>query len=268
MNRKDFFEVEERIEFTENGTNQSSGPSIWLLLAGVAVALALWRTPVVYPVKLFVVLLHEISHGLMAILWGGSIEAIRVSSDIGGVCEYRITPSWLAEMSVASAGYLGSMIWGALILFLSCRLKNDRYITLAIGVILLFFSYFVILSGEWFGIIFTVGFAFVLLAAAKWLPDIFHDYFLHLLGIISCLYVVADIADDLIFRSGIGSDADRIAELSFIPSVVVGVLWIVLALGILFLVLRWCFVRRRRGIEGLPGTSRAARGSKNPGLLM
>ena len=178
--------------FDQSTGHSSSGPQIWLLLAGVALALALWRTPVIYPVKLFVVLLHEISHGLMAILWGGSIETIRVSSDVGGVCEFRITPSWLAEMSVASAGYLGSMLWGALILYLSCRLKRDRYITMAIGLILLLFSYFVIRSGELFGIVFTLGFALLLLAAARWLPNIFHDYFLHFLGIWPGPHVLLD----------------------------------------------------------------------------
>ena len=34
----------------------------------------LWDTPLIYPLKIFVVLLHEISHGIVALATGGSIK--------------------------------------------------------------------------------------------------------------------------------------------------------------------------------------------------
>ena len=34
----------------------------------------LWDTPVVYPLKIFVVMLHEISHGIASLTTAGSIE--------------------------------------------------------------------------------------------------------------------------------------------------------------------------------------------------
>ena len=46
----------------------------------------LWDTPFVYPVKLFVVLLHEISHGLATLATGGRILAIEVTPREGGLC--------------------------------------------------------------------------------------------------------------------------------------------------------------------------------------
>ena len=53
------------------------------------------------------------------------------------------------------------------------------------------------------------------------------------LGMTSCLYVIIDIKEDLIDRSGVGSDADAIAHLLGVPalSVAIGVFWILLALA-------------------------------------
>jgi len=57
-----------------------------------------------------------------------------------------------------------------------------------------------------------------------------NDLILKVIGVTSCLYAVLDIIDDVLRRPGIGSDADQLARLTHIPSMVWGVLWIVLAL--------------------------------------
>ena len=56
----------------------------WQLLALVALIFALWSTPVMVPLKIIVVLLHELSHGFAAVLTGGSIEQITISPEQGG----------------------------------------------------------------------------------------------------------------------------------------------------------------------------------------
>ena len=57
-------------------------------LAGFAVYFGalwlLWDTPVVYPLKIFVVLLHEASHGMVAVATGGSVHAITLNPQQGG----------------------------------------------------------------------------------------------------------------------------------------------------------------------------------------
>ena len=100
-----------------------------LIFAGLFL---LWGTPVVYPIKVLVVLLHEISHGLMAVLTGGSIERIEINADQGGVCYTRGGIRFLT----LSAGYLGSMLFGALILIVASRSKNDRQICAGLGIFL------------------------------------------------------------------------------------------------------------------------------------
>ena len=52
-----------------------------LPLALAAGSLVLWDTFVVYPFRLFVVFLHEISHGLAAVATGGRIVSIGLSFD-------------------------------------------------------------------------------------------------------------------------------------------------------------------------------------------
>src|ERR1044071_4227352 len=99
------------------------------LLTTVAVYV-LWNTPVVYPLQIFVVFLHEISHGLAAVLTGGSIERIVLSANEGGACYTRGGSRFLT----ASAGYLGSVLWGALFLVVGARTRADRALVCAVGV--------------------------------------------------------------------------------------------------------------------------------------
>ena len=75
----------------------------------------LWSSPVVQPIKLMVVLFHEISHGMMALFSGGKIISILITADEGGACETEGG----SETMIVTAGYLGSMFVGGMILYLS-----------------------------------------------------------------------------------------------------------------------------------------------------
>ena len=212
-----------------------------ILLAFLLATILFWNTFLIYPIKLFVVMLHELSHGLMAELFGGDIVNIQIDPRVGGYCRYTVPDSFMARFMIASAGYLGSLFWGALILLGAVFTDKDRYISLAIGLVLLILSWFVIKTGEWFGIVMTVGFALFMLLSARFLSDTFHDYFLKFIGMVSCLYVIIDIKNDLIDRTGIGSDADAIAEMTGIPSIVIGIIWFLLALLVIYLTLKYAF---------------------------
>ena len=64
----------------------------------------LWDTPLVYPLKIFVVLLHEVSHAVVAVVTGGTIERIILDPREGGACYCPGGNTFLT----LSAGYLGS----------------------------------------------------------------------------------------------------------------------------------------------------------------
>ena len=202
------------------------------------ISLFLWNTFIMYPVKLFVVSLHELSHGIAAIISGGQIIKIQIDPRIGGYCAYMISSdtSVIFRIFISSAGYLGSMFWGAIIFIFSSRTKMDRIITTIITLSMGVLSSFVIRSGELFGIIFCIAFTVFLIIAIKWFSDKFHDIFLKFIGLSSCLYVITDIKSDLIDRTGIGSDADKIAEITGLKSlsVPIGIFWIIISLIVLF----------------------------------
>lgn len=222
--------------------------NVLILLAIFIISVLLWNTVWLYPVKLFVVGLHELSHGLAAVLSGGKIDHIQIDSRIGGYCVYALPAEagFLQQSIVAAAGYLGSMLWGAFIFIVASRTRFARGITFFIALMMLVISFYVIKTGELFGIIFCFAFTLFLFAAIRWFPPLFHKIFLKSLGLISCLYAIIDIKEDVIDRSGIGSDADRIARLLGVPnlSMTIGISWIVLAVLILAFTLKVSFKKR------------------------
>lgn len=201
--------------------------TIGILLAMFLVAVIFWNTFIIYPVKLFVVILHEFSHGIAAVLTGGSIVKIEVNQQVGGVC-------WTmggSRFIVASAGYLGSIFWGGLILIIAARTKYDNIMGIIVGGFLILLAALYIRN--WFGFFFTAGFGVALALVSYKVKNVVIDLIMKFLGMTSCLYVLIDIKEDLIDRSGIGSDADTIARMlgSQSLSVPIGIIWILIALA-------------------------------------
>lgn len=210
------------------------------LLLGLALWLAavwlLWWSPVIYPLKLFVVLLHEASHGAMAVATGGEIQRIVVTPDQGGVC---YCPGGNAFLTL-SAGYLGSLGWGALILVLArARRPGPRNVTTAIGMAVLVLTALYVRNG--FGILFGALFGAALIALRS-TGRLVHVMTLTALGLTSCLYALLDIKSDVLDRPYLESDAHLLAGMTGVPTVAWGVLWI--GLGVAVSV--WLF---RRALE-------------------
>jgi len=66
-----------------------------------------------------VVLMHESSHAAATLLVGGSVDAIRISPDQGGLTLSRFAPSVLREIVISSAGYVGSAVSACVLLYLA-----------------------------------------------------------------------------------------------------------------------------------------------------
>jgi len=76
-------------------------PRRLVLPVGLAVlGLVLWDTFVVYPFRLFVVLFHEISHGLAAVVTGGSIVSIGLRFDEAAPEGSEAAPKTLLETTL------------------------------------------------------------------------------------------------------------------------------------------------------------------------
>jgi hypothetical protein len=206
---------------------------VFVTLSIALLALGLFDTGLLYPLRLFVVFLHELSHGLAAVATGGSIERIELQAREGGLCLTRGGSRFLT----LNAGYLGSLIWGAALLLLGARTRLDRPIVAGLGLLTLAVT-LVYVRGL-FGFLYGLAAGAGLLATARFLPDAASDLLLRVVGTVSCLYAVWDIASDALLRDIPGSDADALGRLTGIPGAVWAVLWVGAALVVTALSLVW-----------------------------
>ena len=198
---------------------------IALLLIFIGIGF-LWNTPFVYPLKIFVVFMHEVSHGLAAIATGGHIVGIEVNPQQGG----HALIQGGSRFWTLTAGYLGSLLWGGLILLLAARTRFDKAISILIGIGMVAISIGFGESG--FTYLFGIGFGVALVAIGFYLPEAVNDWVLRIIGVTSCLYAILDIKSDVLDRSNLRSDARMLSEITGIPTEVWGVLWILIAIGL------------------------------------
>lgn len=198
---------------------------IALLLIFIAIVF-LWNTVFIYPLKIFVVFMHEVSHGLAAIATGGSIVEIQINPQQGG---HALTQGG-SRFWTLTAGYLGSLLWGGLILLLAARTRLDKAISILIGIGMVAIS---IGFGEsTFTYLFGIGFGVALVAIGFYLPEAVNDWILRIIGVTSCLYAILDIKSDVLDRANLRSDARMLSELTGIATEIWGILWILIAIGL------------------------------------
>jgi hypothetical protein len=187
----------------------------------------LWNTPFVYPIQVFVVFLHEISHGMAAVATGGQIQRITLSPLLGGAC---YCPGGNAFLTLSS-GYLGSLAWGALLLELAARARRHAArVVQGVGAGVLVLTLLFVRGA--FGLLFGVLFGGALVLAARRLPPGWNRTLLNVLGLTSALYAILDIKSDVLDRPHLPSDAYMLGELTGIPTLAWGALWIAVAVGV------------------------------------
>lgn len=210
---------------------------LWITLVTVAIALFFWDTPVLLPLKVFVVLLHEVSHGLAALLTGGSVEQLVLLQDQGGLAFTRGGSRFL----ILSAGYLGSALWGALFMQLAWSKSSIRsYAIQLIWMALLVIM--VLYLRDLYTIAYVTGTMLVVFAIGNWGNDFLKMLILWVVGTFSSLYAAIDIFTDILadgpfaglFTVGVGftNDAQALASITFIPAFAWGLLWSALTIGL------------------------------------
>lgn len=207
--------------------------SHWQLLAILALVFGLWQTPVVVPLKILVVFLHELSHAVAAWLTGGSVEQISISSAQGG---FAVTRGG-NRFAILSAGYLGSLVMGAALLMVALRSQADRMVTALLGAVMVFVTAFYV--RDLFAAAFCLSTGVILLAVARFLGHASNDMVLRVIGLSSLIYVPYDIFDDTIARSSLPSDAHMLAAEFGGATIIWGGVWLIVSLGVIL----WCLRR-------------------------
>src|SRR5437879_8697706 len=96
-------------------------PQAMTLLLAAILSVALWFIPFAeilsYPFRIFVTFIHEGGHAIAALVTGNSVQSLSVAMNGSGET-YTTQGGMFSQVLVASAGYLGSMAFGALLLVL------------------------------------------------------------------------------------------------------------------------------------------------------
>ncbi|WP_170572229.1 M50 family metallopeptidase [Ruegeria atlantica] len=205
----------------------------WQLIVIVTLVFALWHTPVVLPLKILVVFLHELSHAIVVVVTGGSVESFSISPSQGGLVTARGGNRFLS----LSAGYLGSLALGMGLLFIALRTHWDRALLGGFGGVMLLVT--LLYVREPFAMLFCGIVGAGMLAMAWYLSRPLCDLFLRIMGLTSMIYVPYDIFDDTIRRAGIRSDAYMLAEEFGGTTMLWGGVWLVISLLSILLCLKY-----------------------------
>jgi hypothetical protein len=191
-----------------------------LFLLVVLASIALWRTPVLYPLKIFVVFIHETGHALTAVLTGGQVLEMVVTPWESGYVQYRGG----IPLLVAAAGYVGSATFGSVMLLLAGREAWAG--SVFGGLALLFGGVTLCFVRNGFGLIFGMGTATVFaVLACKRFPGA--HYAIDILAVMSTLYALYDLSDFLLI--GAETDAVILAQMTSIPAFVWAISWSVVS---------------------------------------
>jgi len=198
------------------------------LLAFGLLTVFLWRSVVLLPLKLMVVLIHEVWHALAAILTGGKVEEIRLAADQSGLTRYRGG----SYVVTSSAGYVGSSLTGAALLWASARPRIAPFVLGLLGVLLLGMTLLYVPLRNPFGFAFGLIAGALLLFAATWRSQILMVVVMGL-AVMCCLYSVYDFGDYLLGDAA-STDAGLLASYLGLPflAIPIGVGWSLLSLWI------------------------------------
>jgi Peptidase M50B-like len=248
--------------------SRDARPQAKTLLFAALISVALWFIPFAevlsYPFRIFVTFIHEGGHAIAALLTGNSVQSLSVAMNASGET-YTTNGGMFSQMLVASAGYLGAMLFGAVLLVLIRRAVGARLV-LALCSLLIFALTMIfglikpIFSGSWnslsgvpftlvAGVVLSVGlFAIARLASAR-----VAAFVVSLLAVQCVLNALLDLKTVFFlsspFATTVPTDAVNMANATGVPAIIWAVIWIVIAFVILSLALRLYVAARDRAFD-------------------
>ena len=232
---------------------QDARPQVRTLVAAAAITVLLWFIPyaeiLTYPFRIFVTFIHEGGHALAAFFTGNEVHSLTVSMNGSGEV-YSTNGGRLSTLFVSSAGYLGAMAFGALLLLLIRRAFAARMMLVAsaglIGILTVAYGFFSPLRHAALPSLFTLvagGALFVgLIAAARFLSARAASFLASFLAVQCVLNALFDLKNVLFLSSpfavGAQTDAINMARATGIPAFLWALIWIGIAFMILSMALR------------------------------
>lgn len=208
------------------------------LIIGLAIfSLIFWETPIVYPIKIFIVLMHEINHAIIAIFTGGSVESIRFSLNLSGL---TITKGGNLLL-IASAGYLGSLILGVLLYLSADMMRLRKWLTAGLSITILVVTVNLIEGGVQIFLSLLIALFFFILP--RYINEKFIKLFLKFIGLTSCLYVLVDIKQDLLTTTLRETDTQILEYILGVPALLIGFIWFIVSIIVVVFMIKKSFNR-------------------------
>jgi hypothetical protein len=248
------------------GIRSDARPQATLLITAAVISIVLWFIPfaeiITYPFRIFVTFIHEGGHAIAALLTGNSVESLSIATNASGET-YTTGGGRFSQVFVSSAGYLGSMAFGAFLLVLIRKAIAARIVligsatlifalTLIYGLIKPAMSGvvssalpFTILAGT----LLSVG----LIAVAKYASARVATFFVSFLAVQCVLNALLDLKTVFYLSSPFGpnvpTDAVNMANATGIPALFWSIAWIAIAIGILAVTMRLYVSSRKKQFQ-------------------
>ena len=234
-------------------------PQVNALLIAGALSVALWFIPyaeyLIYPFRIFVTFIHEGGHALAALVTGNSVHSLAVMPNGSGEV-YSANGGLLSSMLVSSAGYLGAMTFGALLLLLIRRRIAPRFVLLgSAALILTLTAVFGFLAPIWnlqlpglFTLVAGVLLPLGLFAAARYLSPRAAGFLVSFIAVQCVLNAVFDLRN-VLFMSAFTdahTDAANMQAATHIHAVIWALMWAAVGFVILSLAMRAYSVAREK----------------------
>jgi hypothetical protein len=248
------------------GISRDARPQAALLLTAAVISVVLWFVPfaeiLTYPFRIFVTFIHEGGHAIAAVLTGNSVESLSVATNASGET-YTTNGGTFSQIFVSSAGYLGAMAYGALLLVLIRKAIAARVVLIGsaaviFGLTLIYGLIKPAMSGVVstalpFTILAGTLLAVGLVALAKYASARVATFFVSFLAVQCILNALLDLKTVFFlsspFAPSVPTDAVNMAIATHIPAMFWAGAWIALAIGILGLAMRLYVVSRKKQFE-------------------
>jgi hypothetical protein len=234
---------------SERGLVSKTALSAILIAAAISVGLSFLPHPygfvITYPMNLFVTYIHEGCHALMTLLTGGWVSGIGINPDTSGVTQSQGG----LRLLIIPAGYIGSTVFGALLIRLmqrgvsSTKLLYANAAILGIITVATVFGTLTLIPVQGlnpFGAIFGAFLTALYWLMAKKLPKNGANIALAVTAVQCILGSLLKL--HLVFQSSLNpwekQDPNAMAQLTLIPAPVWSILWAITSLAALWWVLR------------------------------
>src|SRR4026208_2225050 len=230
-------------------------PQAMTLLVAAALSILLWFIPfaeiLAYPFRIFVTFIHEGGHAIAALLTGNSVSSLSVATNASGET-YTTYGGIISQVLISSAGYVGSMAFGALLLILIRKAVAARIVLLSCAILVFGLTMIYGLFKPLFWMNGLSGIPFTLMAGlfisgglvliARFASARVATFFVSFLAVQCVLNALFDLKTVFFLSSPFGptvqTDALNMSNATGIPAIFWTVLWIAFALGILWFAMR------------------------------